>query len=506
MKPLRDSDPRTLGPYRLLGRLGLGGMGQVFLARAQDGRFVAVKLIHPHLAEEPEFRRRFRREVAAARRVSGAGTASVVASDTEADTPWFATEFVPGPSLQQVVDEWGRPLPTASVWHLARGLAATLGVIHGAGVLHRDLKPSNVLITLDGPRVIDFGIARAVDSSVATRTGAVIGSPGFMSPEQARGERLGEASDVFGLGALLAYAATGRGPFDGEDDAPHAVLIRVISQPPRLDGVDGTLRTLMERCMAADPEDRPSPAEIEAEAIRAVGAELPDDGWLPPELTTRLGQEAVRLLALEGPVPTQVDGAAPALHHAPTSTSARVPGPTPATPPAPAYAPVTPVFISPTSTSAPTPTGRRTLAPLLAALGVVLVGGIALSVVLMTRDDGDDEAGSPGGTATTAPYGAATGSTAQPAASPIPSGSPSPADPAPASEETGRITSAPPSPQQFDFTGTWRGIVNQGDGASVYDVQIEYTGEHGASASPRPTTRRWAAAGTGRCGVVRPTV
>lgn len=467
MKPLRDSDPRGLGPYRLLGRLGLGGMGQVFLARAQDGRFVAVKLIHPHLAEEPEFRRRFRREVAAARRVSGAGTASVVACDTEADTPWFATEFVPGPSLQQVVDEWGRPLPTASVWHLARGLAATLGVIHGAGVLHRDLKPSNVLITLDGPRVIDFGIARAVDSSVATRTGAVIGSPGFMSFEQARGERLGEASDVFGLGALLAYAATGRGPFDGEDDAPHAVLIRVISQPPRLDGITGALRTLMERCMAADPVDRPSPAEIEAESIRAVGADLPDDGWLPPELTTRLGQEAVRLLALEGPVPTQVDGAAHAVHNAPTSTAARVPGP--GTPPAPAYAPVTPVFFSPTP-------ARRPLARVLAALGVVLVGGIALSVVLMVRDDDGDEAGSPGGTATTAPYDDATGSTAQSVASPTPSRSPSPSDPADASEESGRTTSATPSPQQFDFAGTWRGIVNQGDGASVYDVQIEYRG------------------------------
>jgi serine/threonine protein kinase len=442
-------------------------MGQVFLARAQDGRFVAVKLIHPHLAEEPEFRRRFRREVAAARRVSGAGTASVVASDTEADTPWFATEFVPGPSLQRVVDEWQGPLPPTSVWHLARGLAATLRAIHGAGVLHRDLKPSNVLITLHGPRVIDFGIARAVDSSVATRTGAVIGSPGFMSPEQARGERLDEASDVFGLGALLAYAATGCGPFDGEDDAPHAVLIRVISQPPRLDGIDGTLRTLVERCMAADPAERPSAAEIEAEAIRAAGTDLPDNGWLPPALTTRLGQEAVRLLALGGPVPTQVDAAPRHLHHAPTATSGLVPGPAagmpPAgapTPPAPALPPVTPFH--------PPGPPRRPMAPVLAALGVVLVGGIVASLVLMMRDDGTDGASGPGGTA--APpsrSGTATGPTAQPTASP----SPSP------SKETGQSTSPPsPSPQQFDFTGTWRGIVDQGGGSSVYDVKIEYTG------------------------------
>ncbi|WP_416983910.1 protein kinase domain-containing protein [Streptomyces sp. T028] len=471
MKPLRDSDPRALGPYRLLSRLGLGGMGQVFLARAQDGRFVAVKLIHPHLAEEPEFRRRFRREVAAARRVSGAGTASVVASDTEADIPWFASEFVPGPSLQRVVDEWRCPLPRTSVWHLARGLAATLGAIHGVGVLHRDLKPSNVLITLDGPRVIDFGIARAVDSSVATRTGAVIGSPGFMSPEQARGERLDEASDVFGLGALLAYAATGHGPFDGEDDAPHAVLLRVVSQPPRLDGmdgIDGTLRTLVERCMAPDPADRPSAADVEAEAVRAVGTELPDSGWLPPELTTRLGREAVRLLALEGPVPTQVDATARSLHHAPTASSARAPGPVAGTPPAGAPTPPPPAF-SPMTPPFPPTRSRRRMAPVPAALGVVLVGGIVVSLVPALRDGGTSGAGSPGVTAAPVRSSAATGPTSQPTASPSPSSSSS-------SAETGQSTSPPPSPRQFDFNGTWRGIVNQGDGASIYDVEIEYTG------------------------------
>lgn len=463
MKPLRDSDPRVLGPYRLVGRLGLGGMGQVFLARAQDGRLVAVKLIHPYLAEEPEFRHRFRHEVAAVRRVSGTGTASVVASDTEADTPWFATEFVPGPPLQRVVDEWQCPLPPTSVWHLARGLAATLGAIHDAGVLHRDLKPSNVLITLDGPRIIDFGIARAVDSSVATRTGAVIGSPGFMSPEQARGERLSEASDVFCLGALLAYAATGRGPFAGEDDAPHAVLVRVISQPPRLDGIDGTLRTLVERCMAADPVDRPSAAEIEAEALRAVGAEFPVTGWLPPELTTRLGQEAVRLLALEGPMPTQVDAAVPSLHQAPTEVSAPVPGPTAVTPPAAAPTPPAPALTPVTPFLAPTPS-HRPITPVLAALSVVLIGGVVLLFVLMTHHDGTNKAGSRGGTAGQAPASVVTGLTTQP------SGSPSPSP----SQETGRST--PPSPRQFDFTGTWQGIVNQGDVGSSYDVEIEYTG------------------------------
>jgi eukaryotic-like serine/threonine-protein kinase len=422
-------------------------MGQVFLARARDGRFVAVKLIHPHLAEEPEFRRRFRREVAAARRVSGAGTAAVIASDTEADTPWFASEFVPGPSLHRVVDDWRRPLPPVSVWHLARGLAATLGAIHGVGVLHRDLKPSNVLITLDGPRVIDFGIARAVDSSVATRTGSVIGSPGFMSPEQARGERLGEASDIFGLGAVLAYAASGRGPFDGEDDTPYAVLMRVISQPPRLDGLDGTLRTLVERCMAADQADRPPAAEIEAEAIRTAGAELPASGWLPPELTTRLGQEAVRLLALEGPMPTQVDTPGHSLHHAPTAVSGRVPPPPAGTPPSGAPTPPAPTLPPVMPFLPPTPP-RRSMTPGLAALGVVLVGGVVLSLVLvLMSDNGSDEAsgeGTAGAIATTA---------------------------------TAQSTESPPSSsQEFDFTGTWRGLVNQGGGALIYDFEVEYTG------------------------------
>jgi serine/threonine protein kinase len=439
-------------------------MGQVFLARAQDGRFLAVKLIHAHLAEEPEFRRRFRREVAAARRVSGTGTASVVASDTEADIPWFATEFVPGPSLQRVVDEWKHPLPVASVWHLARGLASTLEAIHDAGVLHRDLKPSNVLITLDGPRVIDFGIARAVDSSVATRTGAVIGSPGFMSPEQARGEQLSEASDIFSLGALLAYAATGHGPFDGEDDAPHTVLLRVLSQPPRLDGIDGPLRTVVEQCMAADPAERPSASDIKAEAIRAVGAELPDSGWLPPRLTTRLGQEAVRLLALEGPTPTQVDPTAHVLHHAPTLTAASVSGPTGGTPPAggptepvPAPTPVAPLLQS----ARP----RRPVAPVLAALSVVLAAAVVLVLVLRAHDDVTHEPGSGGGTTGPVQSSAAAGPTDQPTES-------HPGTPA---KDPGPSSLPPSSHGQFNFIGTWRGLVDQ-QWASRYDVEIEYTG------------------------------
>ncbi|WP_200307315.1 serine/threonine-protein kinase [Streptomyces adelaidensis] len=466
MKPLRAGDPLMLGQFRLVGRLGSGGMGRVFLARAPDGRAVAVKLIHPHLAEEPEFRLRFRREVAAVRRVAGAGTARVLDSDTEGETPWFATEFVPGPALHRVVDEWHGPLPPDSVWHLARGLAAGLSAIHGLGVLHRDLKPSNVLITLDGPTVIDFGIARAVDSSVATRTGAVIGSPGFMSPEQVRGERVGEKSDVFGLGAVLAYAATGRSPFESTgEDAPHAVLMRVLSEPPRLDGLDGPLHDLVERCLARDPADRPAAREIEAEATRVVGPGTPDV-WLPPAVTARLGQEAARLLTLEGPVPTQVDGG-PGLHHAPTATA--WPTPVPAGGGTPGHPAATFPRSAGSTTAVPDrrPAGR---APLLAALGTALAAVLAITLVLALRDgDGGEN------DAAAVPQRSATVSDADDRP-PTPDTSTTPPSTKASPTKPSPTKASPTAPEQFDFDGTWQGTVNQGEGASVYDVRIRYTG------------------------------
>ncbi|WP_243744987.1 serine/threonine-protein kinase, partial [Streptomyces hainanensis] len=301
VRPLGAGDPRALGEYRVLGRLGTGGMGQVFLGRTPDGRTVAIKLIHPHLAHEPEFRRRFRQEVAAARRVSGEWTMPVLDSDTEGELPWLATGFVPGPSLTRVVEELHGPLPEFTVWRLAEGLASALGAIHGVGVMHRDLKPSNVLITLEGPRVIDFGIARAADASIATRTGIAVGSPGYMAPEQVRGERLTEASDVFGLGAVLAYAVTGNGPFGDRDSAAHTLMHRVIAEPPDLTGLAGPLRDLVERCLDKDPARRPTPLEIAAEAARHVDPNGEEGVWLPPALTARLGKEAAGLLALGGP-------------------------------------------------------------------------------------------------------------------------------------------------------------------------------------------------------------
>ncbi|MGK5546123.1 serine/threonine-protein kinase, partial [Streptomyces sp. URMC 127] len=241
MDGLRPDDPRILGAYRLLGRLGAGGMGRVYLARSDRGRTVAVKLVHRELAGQEEFRRRFRQEVRSARRVGGEWTAPVLDADTEAEVPWVATGYIAGPSLRQVVDRDFGPLPERSVRILGAGLARALQAVHAAGIVHRDLKPSNVLVTLDGPRVIDFGIARALetlaDGDGLTRTGAAVGSPGFMSPEQVRGGAITPASDVFCLGSVLAYAATGRMPFGTADSGVHALMFRIAEEQPDLTGV-----------------------------------------------------------------------------------------------------------------------------------------------------------------------------------------------------------------------------------------------------------------------------
>lgn len=231
MDELRADDPRWIGAYRLLGRLGVGGMGRVYLARSERGRTVAVKLVRPDLAEREEFRSRFRREVRAARRVGGRWTAPVLDADTEAAVPWVATGYVPGPSLRQVVAKEYGPLPERSVRVLAAGLAHALSDIHAAGLVHRDLKPSNVMITIDGPRVIDFGIARALETvtdASLTSTGAMVGSPGFMSPEQVRGDRVTPACDIFCLGSVLAYAATGLQPFGASASGVHAQMYRIV--------------------------------------------------------------------------------------------------------------------------------------------------------------------------------------------------------------------------------------------------------------------------------------
>jgi hypothetical protein len=259
VEELRPGDPRQIGSYRLLGRLGSGGMGQVFLGRSRGGRLVAVKVIRPELADGPEFRSRFAREVAAARRVSGMFTAPVVDADPDAPQPWLVTAYVEGPSLADHVGRNGA-MPDSEVIGLGRALAEGVAAIHAAGVVHRDLKPSNVLLAADGPRIIDFGVSRAVEATALTRSGLVMGSPGFMSPEQARGLEISAASDVFSLGAVLAFAATGTEPFGTGD--PAALLYRVVHAEPDLSGISGGLRHAVEACLRKDPAERPAPASL----------------------------------------------------------------------------------------------------------------------------------------------------------------------------------------------------------------------------------------------------
>jgi serine/threonine protein kinase len=312
VKPLRADDPQVVGRYQLIGSLGGGGMGRVYLARGAGGRTVAVKVIRPEYTDDPAFRIRFRREVEAARRVGGAWTAPVLDADPDAEDPYLVTAYIPGPSLSQAVTEHG-PLPVRTVRALGAGLAEALIAVHRAGLVHRDLKPSNVLLSLDGPRVIDFGISRAVDASVLTRPGSPIGSPAFMSPEQVSGAEAGPASDVFSLGAVLVFAATGTGPFDGTIVA--AVLHNVMTREPELAAVPAQLRELVRACLSKDPAARPSPAGVLAALAPGGDATtLVGGGWLPADLVAGLSRQAVALLDLDAPT---------------IAFSGQTPGPTP---------------------------------------------------------------------------------------------------------------------------------------------------------------------------------
>jgi outer membrane protein assembly factor BamB len=255
MQPLAPTDPREAGEFRLSARLGLGGMGRVFLGYSPAGRAVAVKVCHADLAADPAFVRRFAREATAAQAVNGLYTAQVVAAGPYDRPPWLATAFVPGPSLADYVDDFG-PLPEPAVWRLAAGLAEALLAVHATGLVHRDLKPANVLLAVDGPRVIDFGIASALEDTALTDTGSVLGSPPYMAPEQAMGSPAGPASDVFALGSTLAFAAAGVAPF-GHGDAP-AVLFRVVHMAPALDPLPERLRAMVAACLAKDPAARPT--------------------------------------------------------------------------------------------------------------------------------------------------------------------------------------------------------------------------------------------------------
>ncbi|MEW1675826.1 serine/threonine-protein kinase [Streptomyces noursei] len=299
MEPLADGDPRALGGYRLLGRLGAGGMGRVYLGRSAGGRTVAVKAVHAQYAADEQFRARFRREVASARRVGGAWTAPVLDADPDAPVPWVATGYVAGPSLARAVADHG-PLADRAVRALGAGLAEALTAVHALGLVHRDVKPSNVLLTLDGPRLIDFGIARATDGTASlTSTGVSVGSPGYMAPEQILGKGAGAAADVFSLGAVLAYAATGAGPFSGDSSA--ALLYKVVHEEPELGPeLVGDLRELVAACLAKEAARRPAPETVAARLAGARGAAgLVRAGWLPGPLVEQVSRQAVALLDLD---------------------------------------------------------------------------------------------------------------------------------------------------------------------------------------------------------------
>ncbi|WP_137993234.1 bifunctional serine/threonine protein kinase/MFS transporter [Streptomyces vilmorinianum] len=342
MDQLIAEDPTRIGPYRLIARLGAGGMGLVYLGRSEGGRTVAVKVVQAEYAGHPEFRRRFAREVAAARRVGGSWTADVLDADPEADVPWVATQYIPGPDLHAVVAKDFGPLPEHSVRALANRLALALQAVHEAGLIHRDLKPSNVLVTVDGPRVIDFGIARAMDSlagdSLHTHTGMLIGSPGFMSPEQVRGLELTPASDVFCLGAVVVYAATGRLLFGATDTGLNAHLFRVAEEEADLTGVPESLVDLVRACLHKDPAKRPTPQEVAARTTTDQATE-----WLPGAVLAQLGRHAAQLL-----------------DYAPVETPAARPAPQPQPqpqplPPPPAYAPTAPAHFVPAQGFGPPP-------------------------------------------------------------------------------------------------------------------------------------------------------
>ncbi|MFJ2891390.1 protein kinase [Streptomyces sp. NPDC087305] len=312
MEKLGAADPQRIGAYRLVARLGAGGMGQVYLARSDRGRTVAVKLVREELAAQEEFRARFRQEVRAAQRVGGHWTAPVLDADTEAEVPWVATGYVAGPTLQQVVGRDHGALPERSVRILAAGLAHALQDIHAAGIVHRDLKPSNVLVTIDGPRVIDFGIARALETLAGdglTRTGSLVGSPGFMAPEQVRGDRITPACDVFCLGSVLAYAATGTLPFGTANSGVHALMFRIAQEEPDLSGVPEGIADLVRDCLRKDPSTRPTLHHIldRTGADDTVSDGRSHDPWLPNTLVAQLGRQAVKLLDTEDPETAELE-------------------------------------------------------------------------------------------------------------------------------------------------------------------------------------------------------
>ncbi len=414
METLQSDDPQELGSYRLLRRLGAGGMGRVYLARSPGGRTVAVKVVRPDLAADHDFRERFRHEVEIAKAVSGRFTAPVVDADPDAPLPWLATSYVLGPDLTDVVAVHGA-LPERTVRALAAGLAAALQDIHAAGLMHRDLKPSNVLLAADGPRLIDFGIARAVDGSRMTQTGVVVGSPGYMSPEQAVGKDVGVAGDIFSLGSVLAFAATGRGAF-GDGTTSHAgLLYQVVHGEADLTGVPPSLLGLVRACLMKDPAQRPAPGEIVA-ALAGQGIDAALHDWLPSAVASTIATHAAGILDLEAPetphtVPQSQDRAATGFGPAPTmldgspSTGTAGHGTAPGGTPVPAYGTPLPGTVRLGEAAAPAPvrSRRRVLGMAVGGAAAVAVVGGGVAWALTSGGGSDDATGASGSQAAAEP-------------------------------------------------------------------------------------------------------
>ncbi|MGW1635198.1 serine/threonine-protein kinase [Streptomyces lavendulae] len=508
MEKLAPGDPLRMGPYRLVARLGAGGMGQVFLGRTAGGRTVAVKTVRSEYAADPEFRQRFRQEVAAARLVGGRWTAPVLDADTEGGQPWVATGYVAGPSLSAAVRRFG-PLPPDAVRVLGAGLAEALGAVHELGLVHRDVKPSNVLLALDGPRLIDFGIARALDvTSVLTRSGYVVGSPGFMSPEQARGDVTGPAGDVFALGAVMAFAATGTAPF-GEKDSAAVLLYRIVHEEPELGGIGGELRDLVRGCLEKDPGRRPAPAELRRrlDGIGAEGTRLGERGWLPRSVSDAVARAAVELLDLEGesadtravpPVPADPPTAMTAPLPPPAAT---VPHPAPGGfgPPGPphsgGHAPAPPYAHVPAPVAPPGPypyAGARPAAPrrwvgrllTLVVIGVVtaaLAGLVAWQVAGGgSRDRADGRSG---------------GSAGSPAANPSPPPTAASSSNSSSSSSSGGGGASGAGAVPNAFVGVFAGKVNSPAGVSM---AVRVTLVQGVVGDPITTTETDGGTGTGK--------
>ncbi|WP_336084718.1 serine/threonine-protein kinase [Nocardia sp. SSK8] len=356
IEPLSPTESPVIGRYRIRGVLGAGGMGRVLLATGPDGRFVAIKQIHAHLLDDREFRARFEREVAISARVSGAFTAAVVDFDTASESPWLASVFIPGVPLDKAVRELG-PLPVPALRTLASGLASALHSIHSAGLVHRDLKPANVILAADGPRVIDFGIAQAagLGSAPLTEVGAVVGSPAYMSPEQANSAPVTSASDVFSLGSLLCMAATGDSPF-AATSAPYT-LFNIVHSEPQLDAVPPPLRELIAGCLRKDPQARPTPAQIlDYLGVLPVQAQP----W-PAPVHAEIAEQTRNLVALTSdPEATQI---LPPSLTIPRPSSAAVPP------------------------ASPVPKRRTGLRLAIAATAAVVLAGALTAVVLRGDDD-----------------------------------------------------------------------------------------------------------------------